>query len=59
MAKADISLAYVSGSSSPGSDCDMERVKPIVEVEGEPSTKPQRHGEPLAVYLRHSPASAD
>jgi len=30
----------------------MERVRPIVEAEGEPSSKPQRHGEPLAFYLR-------
>ena len=30
----------------------MERVKPIVEAEGEPTNKPQRHGEPLAFYLR-------
>jgi hypothetical protein len=39
---------------SPGAIADfyMERVGPIVETEGEPSNKPQRHGEPLAVYLR-------
>jgi hypothetical protein len=30
----------------------MERVGPIVAVEGEPTNKPQRHGEPLAFYLR-------
>jgi hypothetical protein len=34
-------------------DFYLERVAPIVEAEGEPSNKPQRHGEPLAVYLRH------
>jgi hypothetical protein len=34
-------------------DFYVERVSPIVEVEGEPSNKPQRHGEPLAFYLRH------
>jgi hypothetical protein len=33
-------------------DFYMERVWPIVEVEGEPSRKPQRQGEPLAFYLR-------
>ena len=33
-------------------DFYMERVAPIVEVEGEPSNKPKRHGEPLAFYLR-------
>ena len=34
-------------------DFSMERVRPIVEVNGEPTSKPQRHGEPLAFYLRH------
>ena len=34
-------------------DFYMERVRPIVEADGEPSNKPQRHGEPLAFYLRH------
>jgi hypothetical protein len=34
-------------------DFYMERVRPIVEAEGEPTSKPQRHGEPLAFYLRH------
>ena len=33
-------------------DFYLERVRPIVEAEGEPSSKPRRHGEPLAVYLR-------
>ena len=30
----------------------MERVRPIVEIEGEPANKPERHGEPLAAYFR-------
>jgi hypothetical protein len=30
----------------------VDRVGPIVAVEGEPTNKPQRHGEPLASYLR-------
>jgi hypothetical protein len=30
----------------------MERARPVVEAEGEPMNKPQRHGEPIAVYLR-------
>jgi hypothetical protein len=34
-------------------DFYMERVRPIVEAEGEPTNKPERHGEPLAFYLRH------
>jgi hypothetical protein len=33
-------------------DFYLERVKPIVEAEGEPSSKPQRKGEPLAFYIR-------
>ena len=33
-------------------DFYMERVRPIVEAEGEPTAKPERHGEPLAFYLR-------
>jgi hypothetical protein len=33
-------------------DFFMERVRPLVEAEGEPSKKPQRRGEPLAFYLR-------
>ena len=33
-------------------DFYIERVGPIVEVEGEPTNKPRRHGEPLAFYVR-------
>jgi hypothetical protein len=33
-------------------DFYMERVGPIVQAEGEPANKPERHGEPLAVYVR-------
>lgn len=33
-------------------DAFIERVLPIVEAEGEPTNKPQRHGEPLTFYLR-------
>jgi len=33
-------------------DFYMERVGPIVQAEGEPPNKPERHGEPLAVYIR-------
>jgi hypothetical protein len=34
-------------------DFYVERVAPVVEVEGEPTSKPHRHGEPLAFYVRH------
>ena len=33
-------------------DFFLERVQPFVEAEGEPSSKPQRRGEPLAFYVR-------
>ena len=33
-------------------DFFMERVRPVVEAEGEPPNKPRRHGEPVAFYLR-------
>ena len=33
-------------------DFYMERVGPIVQAEGEPLNKPERHGEPIAVYVR-------
>jgi hypothetical protein len=33
-------------------DFFMERVRPIVEVEGEPENKPQRHGAPILAYFR-------
>ena len=41
---------------TPGAIADffLERVGPLVEAEGEPSTKPQRRGEPLAFYVRQS-----
>jgi hypothetical protein len=33
-------------------DFFIERVNPIPETEREAATKPTRHGEPIAVYLR-------
>ena len=33
-------------------DFYVERVGPMVQAEGEPLNKPQRHGAPLAVYIR-------
>ena len=57
------SIAWESGDGmvtsvnvwdTPGaiSDFFMERALPLIQAEGEPSTKPQRHGEPVAVYIR-------
>lgn len=39
---------------TPGAIADFyeDRVRPIVEEHGEPTSKPKRHGEPLAFYLR-------
>ena len=50
----DGQVAGVNVWDSPGAIADvfMERVMPIVEESGEPTSKPERHGEPLAVYLR-------
>jgi hypothetical protein len=50
----DGQVAGVNLWDSPKAIADfyLERVGPIVEAEGEPTNKPQRHGEPLAVYLR-------
>jgi hypothetical protein len=58
------SIAWDSGDGNvtalnvweaPGAIADfyMERIRPIVEAEGEPANKPRRHGEPLAFYVRH------
>ncbi len=35
-------------------DFYVERTRPIIEELGEPPDKPERHGEPLAVYIRPS-----
>jgi hypothetical protein len=39
---------------TPGAIADffMERVGPMLETDGEPTNKPQRHGEPIAFYVR-------
>ena len=34
------------------SDFFMERTLPLIQEEGEPENKPQRHGEPISVYMR-------
>lgn len=37
----------------------VERVHPhVVDAEGEATTEPERHGEPVAVYLRPNPSSS-
>ncbi len=33
-------------------DFYVDRVHALVQAEGEPSSKPERHGEPLAMYVR-------
>ena len=50
----DGEVAGVNVWETPGAIADffIERVRPFVEAEGEPSNKPQRRGEPLAFYRR-------
>jgi hypothetical protein len=49
---ANITVINVWDSPEAVADFFVERVHPIVEAEGEPASKPIRHGEPVAVYLR-------
>jgi hypothetical protein len=50
----DGQVSGVNVWDTPGAIADffMERVGLIVEAEGEPTNKPERHGEPLAFFLR-------
>ena len=50
----DDKITTVNVSDTPGaiSDFYMERVRSLVQAEGEPTSKPQRHGEPVAIYIR-------
>ena len=47
-------VTQVNVWDNPGAVADffMKHVLPIIEVDGEPANKPQRHGEPLAIFLR-------
>ena len=48
-------VTQVNVWDAPGAVADfyMERVLPLVQAEGgEPKHKPQRHGEPVAMYVR-------
>lgn len=47
-----VTLVNVWDSPGAVSDFYMDRVLPLIQDEGEPTHKPQRHGEPVAVYLR-------
>lgn len=50
----DEQVTAVNVWETPGAVADffMQRVGPMLETEGEPTNKPQRHGEPLAFYVR-------
>jgi hypothetical protein len=39
---------------NPGAIADfyLERIQPIIEAEGKPPGSPERHGEPIEVYVR-------
>jgi hypothetical protein len=50
----EVTQVNVWDSPAAVGDFFVERIRPIVEIEGEPANKPQRHGEPVAVYLRPS-----
>lgn len=58
-----VSIAWNSGDGmvtmvnvwdAPGavSDFYLERLVPLIQEHGEPEHKPDRHGDPIAVYLR-------
>ena len=51
---ADGQVTSVNVWDTPDAVADfyMQRVRAIIEVEGEQDNKPQRHGPPLAVYIR-------
>lgn len=51
-ANGDVTSVNVWESPEAVADFFVERVRPLVEAEGEPATAPTRHGEPLAVYAR-------
>jgi len=51
-ANGDVTSVNVWESPEAVADFFIERVRPIVEADGEPPTSPTRHGEPLAVYIR-------
>ena len=51
-ANGDVTSVNVWESPEAVADFFIERVRPLVEAEGEPPTSPTRHGEPLAVYVR-------
>lgn len=50
----DGSVTGVNVWDSPGavSDFYMERLLPVIQERGEPDAKPQRHGAPIAAYVR-------
>jgi hypothetical protein len=48
-----VSSVNVWDSGEAVADFFVERVQPIVGAEGTPTVAPTRHGEPVAVYVRH------
>jgi len=48
----EVTSVHVWESPAAVGDFFMERVRPIIEAEGEPTHKPRRHGEAVAFYLR-------
>ena len=50
----DGNVSVVNVWDAPGAIADffVERIRPVIEEHGEPAHKPERHGPPVAVYLR-------
>ena len=51
--EGQVTQANVWDNPTSVADFFMEHVLPIIEIEGEPANKPRRHGEPLAIFIRH------
>ena len=50
--EGQVTQANVWDNPAAVADFFLKHVLPIIEDEGEPAGKPQRHGEPLAFFLR-------
>lgn len=50
-----VTAVHVWDSPDAVADFFIERVQAVIEAEGPPTNKPQRHGEPLAFYMRRPP----
>jgi hypothetical protein len=51
-AEGTVTAVNVWDSPAAVADFFVERVNPLIQQLGKPASTPQRHGEPLAVYMR-------